>query len=161
MGKNTMQKAGGQPSGVSGVTSAPLRATVSILSEGRRLCYRCGMPINGLAGYLEGAEGRFIGVVHEKCVLPEELGEERPEPEGVATVPEQGPRGATLGLSKAVSEALAGAGIRVETRGEHVFFHIERRALPLAETFLPETGMKGRTEGGHESWGYRVAGRAS
>ena len=74
------------------------------------------------------------------------------------TVPEQAPWGGTLNLSEALSEALAGTGIRVETRGRHVFFHIERRALPLAETFLPETGMKGRTESGHECWGYVLAG---
>ena len=81
MSKNTMQKAGGQPSGVSKVTPVPLRATVSLLSEGRYCCIRCGMPIDGLAGYLDDAEGRFIGVVHEKCVRPEELGDELPEPE--------------------------------------------------------------------------------
>ena len=51
---------------------APLRAVVSLLSEGRYECRRCRMPIDGLAGYLDDAEGRFIGVVHEKCVLPEE-----------------------------------------------------------------------------------------
>ena len=67
--------------GVNGDT-VPLRATISLLSEGQRLCYRCGMPIDGLAGYMDDAEGRFIGVVHAECVLPEELGGERPEPEG-------------------------------------------------------------------------------
>ena len=66
--------------GVNEVTPAPLRATVNILSEGQRLCYRCGMPIDGLAGYLDDADGRFIGVVHEKCVRPEER-EYEPEPE--------------------------------------------------------------------------------
>ena len=159
MDKYTTQKTGGQSGGVSEVTPTPLRATVSLLSEGRYCCIRCGMPINGLAGYLDDADGRFIGVVHEKCVRPEEREDERPEPEGVVT--EQGPRGGALDLSETVLEALTGAGIRVETRGEYVFFHIERRALPLAQTFLPETKMRGRTESGHECWGYRVAGKAS
>ena len=135
---------------------APLRATVSMLSAGQRLCYRCGMPIDGLAAYLDDAEGRFIGVVHEKCVRSEEREDEQSEPEGVTTVPERGPWGGALDLSEAVLQALAGAGIRMETRGEYVFFHIDRQGAPLAETFLPETGMKGRTESGHECWSYRV-----
>ena len=67
--------------GVNEGEPAPLRATVSLLSEGQRLCYRCGMPIDGLAGYLDDADSRFIGVVHAECVRPSELGE-RPEPEG-------------------------------------------------------------------------------
>lgn len=61
-------------SGVSEVTPAPLRATVGLLSEGRRYCNRCGgRRIDGLAGYLDDAEGRWVGTVHAECVLPEEL----------------------------------------------------------------------------------------
>lgn len=67
---------------VNGVTPAPLRATISLLSEGSRTCNRCGgRRIDGLAGYLDDAEGRWVGTVHAECVLPEELGGEQPEPE--------------------------------------------------------------------------------
>ena len=80
MDKYTTQKTGGQSGSVSGVTPVPLRATVSLLSEGQRLCYRCDMPINGLAGYLDDTDGRCIGVVHERCIRPEER-EAEPEHE--------------------------------------------------------------------------------
>ena len=69
----THTKNRGKISSVSEVTPAPLRATVSLLSEGYHPCIRCNSRIDGLAGYLDDAEGRFIGVVHAGCVRPEEL----------------------------------------------------------------------------------------
>ena len=69
---------------VSRVTPAPLRATVNILSEGYHPCRRCNSRIDGLAGYLHDADGRFIGVVHEKCIRPEELDAD-PEAENKTT----------------------------------------------------------------------------
>ena len=72
-------------SGVSEVTPAPLRAVVNLLSEGSRTCDRCGgRRIDGLAGYLFDAEGREVGIVHAKCVRPEELDAD-PEPENKTT----------------------------------------------------------------------------
>ena len=77
------------PHGTSGVNGAdarpvPLRATVSLLSEGCQNCLRCGMRIDALAGYLDDSDGRFIGVVHEECIRPEER-EHEPEPENKTT----------------------------------------------------------------------------
>lgn len=71
--------------GVNEDRSAPLRAVVSLLSEGRYECRRCKMSIDGLAGYLFDADGHEVGIVHEKCVLPEERNGEQPEPENETT----------------------------------------------------------------------------